>query len=207
MQPWTVPQEWSGETAFILGGGPSLLGFDAAVLEGRRIIAINRSYRLAPSADVLYFCDRSFWQHEGLHIKLEFRGRYIASICEPMGDPDVRHLRNTGHFGLERRRDGLKHGSNSGYQAIGLARHFGATRIVLLGYDMQLDAGRTHFHEGYGKDPDLVHHVLTRTFLPQFANLVGPLQEEGIEVINANPNSALECWPRMTFAEALDLVG
>ncbi|MBZ7921652.1 hypothetical protein LAC81_07640 [Ensifer adhaerens] len=56
---WSVPREWAGEPAFILGGGASLEGFDASRLIGRgRIIAVNDAgLDLAPFADVLYFAD------------------------------------------------------------------------------------------------------------------------------------------------------
>ena len=57
MSYWSIPPEWTGETAFLLGGGPSLKGFNAECLRGRRVIAINNSWELAPWADVLYFCD------------------------------------------------------------------------------------------------------------------------------------------------------
>jgi hypothetical protein len=34
MQLWSVPCEWPGETAFVVGGGPSVLGQEAAHLVG-----------------------------------------------------------------------------------------------------------------------------------------------------------------------------
>lgn len=41
---WRVPRAWDGETCFILGGGASLAGFEAARLRGRgRVVALNNA--------------------------------------------------------------------------------------------------------------------------------------------------------------------
>jgi hypothetical protein len=42
------------------------------------------------------------------------------------------------------------------------------------------------------------------TFRPALATLVDPLARARVEVLNATPNSALKCWPRVDLAEALD---
>jgi len=48
---------WEGETAFIVGGGPSLLDVDISVLEGKRVIGVNNAYQLLPNAPFLVFHD------------------------------------------------------------------------------------------------------------------------------------------------------
>lgn len=213
---WTVPREWTGETAFLLGGGPSLLGFDASVLRGRRVIAINNSYLLAPWADVLYYADRSWWlAHRDEWIdqagvrqpgaRALFTGKYRVSIGT--SEDCTNRLRSTGASGLESNPSCLKHGSNSGYQCIGLAAHFGVSRIVLLGYDMRVDGARTHWHPGHpNHTPDRQQRSLEHVFLPRFASLVAPLAAAGIEVLNATPRSALTCWPIVALDQVLEAV-
>ena len=45
---------WADEPCFLIGGGPSLQGFDFAQLEGKgRIIAVNRSFHYVPFADMM----------------------------------------------------------------------------------------------------------------------------------------------------------
>jgi len=199
MQFWTVPREWAGETCFIVGGGPSVSGLDPERLRGRRVIVINRSYKLIPWADVLYFCDAHWWLQDGRDVKQIFEGKYIASIAM-VKDPIVKRLENAGREGLELAPTGLRHGTNSGFQSINLAYHFGAKRIVLLGFDQKVGAGDvTHHHGGYGVPPDIVRHVLRATMLPHFASLVEPLEAQGVEVFNACADSALTHWPRMTI--------
>lgn len=199
---WTVPREWEHETCFILGGGPSLRGFDAGVLAGRgRVIAINNAYLLAPWADVLFYCDRSWWQAHRAEALRVFRGRYRVSIGT--SEDGTLLLRSTGVEGLERRPDSLKHGGNSGYLAIGLAYHFGASRIVLLGYDMHTNGTETHWHPGHPNWTPESQAKALAGYVPHFASLVTPLKAAGVEILNATPGSALMCFPFAPLAEIL----
>lgn len=212
---WTVPRAWAGETAFILGGGPSLSAVDCNQLRGQRVIAINNSWELTPWATVLYFCDAKWFKRytpkdpvlasyksNGEAIKVQFRGEYVVTISE-ISDLIVKRLKNSGRSGLETDAGGLRHGSNSGYQAMNLAVLFGAARIVLLGYDMKVDGDRTNWHEGHGAPVETVDHRITQTFLPYFKELVEPLRLAGVEVINATHGSALKLWPYRPLEEIL----
>jgi len=115
----------------------------------------------------------------------------------------VKQLRITGVPGFDPDPGALRTGSNSGYQAIHLAAHFGAKRIILLGYDMRVSGQSTHWHEGHGKPAKSYQAVLSSTFLPKFKSLVGPLRDRGVEVINATEGSALTFWPSCNLKEAL----
>jgi hypothetical protein len=181
----TIAPEWSGETCVCLGTGPSLTAADVDACRGRaRVIAINDAYRLAPWADVLYAADRKWWAwHQGAPT---FPGRKLT--IEPQRDvwPGLAMLRNTGLEGFEADPGGLRIGYHSGYQAIHLAVHFGATRIVLLGYDLQ----GTHF---FGDHPDHTgppflscRHALQ--------TLVAPLDRRGVTVVNASRATALTAF-------------
>jgi hypothetical protein len=196
---WSVPREWAGETAYLLGGGPSLANIDVRSLPGRTI-AINNSWAIRPDADVLYFCDAAWWQTHGDAVKAGFRGKYISSIGD-IHDEMVKRLRNGGPTGLDLRPEYLRHGANSGYQAINLAVHFGASRIILLGYDMKTDGNKTHWHEGHGVDPAIVQHGIEKRMLPQFGALVEPLKAAGVEIVNATEGSALKCFPMRVLSE------
>jgi hypothetical protein len=210
---WTVPREFPGKTIYLLGGGPSLAGFDLEALRGRPTIAINRTFELAPWADILYFCDARFWRVFGVDVMDVFTGMYAVTLSHVVGPVDfVRHLRSSGKIGLETKPDALRHGNNSGYQAINLAYLLGAKTIVLLGYDMKVAGTRTHAHEGY-REPNMdqptyahcVAHSLKNRFLPHFKALVDPLAHAGVKVYNANPDSALDCFEKIPPAAALDL--
>jgi hypothetical protein len=194
-----VSRCWPGETVVLLGSGPSLTLEDVASVRGRaRVIAINTTYLLAPWADALYACDSKWWTwHEGAP---SFRGPKY-SIDKPAARwPDVQVLQNTGPYGLELAPTGLRTGKNSGYQAINLAVHFGAARILLLGYDMAAaPSGRTHWH---GAHPDHQPSPYPQ-MIAAFDGLVAPLAELGIRVVNCSRQTALTTFPRAALAEAL----
>lgn len=199
--PWIAPPIWKGSTAFLLGGGPSLSEVDLDLLRGRNVIVINRTFRLAPWAPVLYFCDRHWWTVDGKEVIEKFGG-LIVTISQTL-HPRVKVMRNVGHSGMSLNPSCLKHGTNSGYQAINLAYHFGVKRIVLLGYDMKVGETVTHAHGGYGMELDAMQHVLQKRMLPYFPLLVEPLRAAGVEVINATEGTALECFPKMSLSEVL----
>lgn len=196
---WTVPRHWAGETVAILGCGPSLslVDFDALRDSGQRVIAINDAIFEFADADILYFCDRKWWDGEfGRRERVEKLGIPFWRVTLENEIPGVFRMRNTGATGFDEDPQCLRHGSNSGYQAMHLAVHLGAARIILHGFDMRIVRGELHAmarrerqdEAGFGR-------VLREEMLPKFQTLVDPLRERGVEVINATPGSALTCWP------------
>lgn len=186
-----VPRLWPGETVVCLASGPSLTPDDVAYCRGKaHAIAINTTYQLAPWADVLYAADYRWWTWYP-------DARTFAGLKYSLDRPggDVVTLTCTGDEGLEERPHGLRSGRNSGYQAINLAVHFGAARIVLLGYDM---AG-SHWHASHpgAPSPDF------RQWIPFFATLCAPLRRLGVAVVNCTRDTALTCFPRQALEATL----
>lgn len=199
VSPVTVPLLWPSQTIAILASGPSLAPADIArvVAAGLPIIAIKEAQRLAPTADVLYACDAKWWRHFGPSL-CGYNGLRYALEATPY----AQQLRNSGFGGLELDPTALRTGKNSGYQSVGLARHFGAKRILLLGYDMQPGKTGDHFFGAHRYPGAVTPHY--RDFRELFETIVEPLKQEGIEVINCTPGSALECFPLMTLNDALE---
>ena len=107
-------------------------------------------------------------------------------------------LRNTGDTGIEAHPSGLRTGKNSGASAINLAVHFGAARIVLLGYDMT----GGHF---FGKHPGRLNQGPAKeTFLPMFRQMVEPLKALGVEVVNCTRTTKLDCFPTADLRAVLE---
>lgn len=204
----TVPKLWPESTIVCLGAGPSLTKADCDYVRGKaRVIAINTSIELAPWADVLYACDKKWWRwaHDDPKRYPNFRrftGLKYALTSESQRYPGVVVLRNTGSAGLELKPDGLKNGRNGGYQAINLAVHLGARRILLLGYDMQRSRGKEHWH---GDHPTRTHSPYTQ-FRESYTTIVQPLKDAGIEVINCSRETALHAFPEMPLEDALPTV-
>lgn len=114
---------------------------------------------------------------------------------------NVQVLANTGDDGLELEPIGVRTGRNGGYQAINLALHLGAARILLLGYDMKAkDLASSHW---FGAHPDQQISPYP-SFLPYFAALAPLVARLGVEVINCSRATALTMFPRMPIAAALE---
>lgn len=191
-----VEQIADGRPVVCVGTGASLTAEDVAVCRDRAcVLAVKDAVRLATWADVLYSGEIRWWRQYGP--ALTFAGaRYTL---EPEAEDWATVLRNTGPLGLEPSPDGLRTGSHSGYQAINLAVHLGASRIVLLGYDMQATNGQDHF---FGAHP-YEKRVRPYQWVSLFAELVAPLKSLGIPIVNASRVTAISCFPRQDLAEAL----
>lgn len=202
---WRVPRLWPGATIACLGGGPSLTAEQVNAVCGRaRVIAINDAWRLAPWADVLYACDGRWWRkHGGVPGFPGLKVTLSNSAVEVAPWPEIKVLANTGPDGLELSPHGLRTGRNGGYQAINLAVHFGARRVLLLGYDMKLGAdGRSHWfgeHADWPARPNIFRDV----FLPHFEGLAHALDAIGVAVVNCTPGSALDAFPKASLDQAL----
>lgn len=193
---------WPNATVVCVAPGPSLTQSDCDLVRGRaRVIAINHAIKLAPWADVLYSSDRTWWEQnharpfDGLRYSVGSR----VSVANPyLMCPAIQVLQNTGKDGLEKEPTGLRTGENSGHAAVNLAVHLGASRIVLLGYNMGFVGGVDHFYGGaHGSDKRYAQ------FRTNFLTLLQPLQEAGVELVNCTPNSRLP-WPVVDLRRLLN---
>lgn len=192
-----------------IASGPSLTREDCdrvcrwrSAAEGRAAIAVNLSFRMAPWADVLYAADVKWWRQH--HVEaLQFPGEIWTCSGEPQRLHGINRCEGRIGTGLCRDPRYLHTGGNSGYQAINLAYHFGAHRIILLGYDMQHTGGKRHWHDNYPAGMDNATPVaMWRT---RFGPLARDLKQDGVCVINATRKTALSAFDRMTLEEALGL--
>lgn len=205
---WRVPLgAWKGQAAFILGGGPSLKGFDANRLRGRgRVIGVNNAgLDLAPWCDILFWADRRWfdWNKDRLHLHTgEWK---IARNSTRADDPSIYHLRF-----LPRRLsywDDALGGWCGGSNAINLAFLLGADPIILLGFDMR-DAPMTKWQEGNWHDRHQLPPIegqRRNKFIPTLEALAPQYEKAGVRIINATPRSALRCFPIMEIDALLEM--
>ena len=166
----------SKRTVYIVGGGPSLDGFDFKILNGRDVIAVNKSIEYLDNVKYFITMDYTFLKktklsiHEinkrceksifilnngedyikkinGIYTDTRTNLRYdnlvfFNNIIESKNSVDPK----TG-FGTTI--NNYQHGNNSGYCALQLALLLGYDEINLLGFDLNYDKTKTHFHKGY----------------------------------------------------------
>lgn len=193
---WKVEAEWRGQTVVVLASGPSMSQAVADIVRGKcRVIVVNSTYKLAPWADILYAADHTWWTHNPE--AQNFAGRRVT-IYPIMDSNDAMYLHNGGSSGLDSRRSYLRTGKNSGYQAMHLALHLGAKRILLCGFDMRPG----HWHPEH---PEEVRKPMPFSFWVKKFNEVAPMYAaRGVHVINCTPNSALACFEKQKLEIALE---
>ena len=204
---------WTGQRCFIIGGGPSLEGFDFERLRGQgKIIAVNKSFLDVPFADILFFMDGSKTTFYGLAQSnrlapdalqkwREFQGYKVFLNLIGRRFDDVYSVRSLGRVGVSNSlKRGIYHGNNSGVGAIGVAVCLRANPIYLLGIDCKFKGGKSHYHGGYlGKMPE----SLFKGFTKDFGRLNRVLSRTRYKVVNLNPNSGLRCFPFSTIDKVL----
>lgn len=194
---------WRGQTCFIVGGGPSVTRADVSHLEGRRVIVVNRALTIAPWADILFFWDCGFWTTWLSDIRA-FNGLRVTA-CERHRDSQELHVlrRDLDQCGIGTDPSVIRFNKSSGACAIELARHLGAKRIVLVGFDMRQVGRRHNFHNDYPNPTKRPDHDKYAAMLEVFPQIATDLAAQEIECINATPGSAITQFPVMTLDEAL----
>jgi hypothetical protein len=207
---WRIPEDWKGETVFVVGGGPSVALQRPHRLEGRKVIVVNSSYETCPFADILFFGDNRWHvEHSGRPEFKAFiaRGGWVVTVSHPSGAPYLKKLARIvptcDANGLTTTRVGLSSQKTSFQGAINLAAMMGAKRIVLLGLDGKRTAnGMTHHHTPH-KWPTKPGVITWDRQKPQLKWIVQPLKDRGIEVFNTNPDSAFDFWPHAPIEDFL----
>ena len=199
---WPVPCEWPGETAFVIGGGPSVLGQDLESLRGRRVIVINSSVYAVPWADILFFGDWRWWEDNRAAVA-SFPGRVVTTSCM-VPDRKVLVCRKTNPPGLALERNSLMQKRTSLTAATNLAAHLvgpGGT-IVWLGADGRIAAdGRTHHHKPHRWRHKSGCYDIQRADL---VTIVPSLTAMGVVGYNASPGTAwADLLPVIDLQEAL----
>jgi hypothetical protein len=185
---------------FLIASGPSLTIADVNAIKGQKAIAINDNYLLAPWADVLYACDGRWWDwHRDRNELKSFRGRKITQDQDAAARYGIEYIESRDAPGLSRDPAYIHQGSNAGIQAINLAYHFGARRIVLLGYDMQATNGKAHW---FGDHPNRFLSYWHR-WLPLYERVAEDARQMDLEIINATRETALTCFPRKPLSSLL----
>lgn len=96
----------------------------------------------------------------------------------------------------------IHYGNNSGFQAMNLAYHWGARRMLLLGFDCKAQAGKVHWFGDHPK-PLRTEPSAFKTWLASFEKLAKDLKADGVEVVNCSRETALTCFKRSTIDQAL----
>lgn len=232
---WDIPKKMKNQKCFILGGGPSIYEVFAVPTElqkmvkeqlapasmadqymssihDKNVIAVNSAFRFGRWIDLVYFGDCK-WLDWNKHDLFEFPGLKITSCKrweQKAPGKDVRYVPfDTKHdSGISPAPNKVAWNKNSGAAAIDLAIKMGATKIVLIGYDMKLDDDGWSHHHGYhrerkpqeGNDRHTPPFERYKKLMPK---VVGEAKKQGVEMVNVSPGTTLEVPEQCSLKEAL----
>lgn len=222
---WKVPPLWKDGECFIIGGGSSLfqqlgvpetliteLRNDAIdvsgtllsyfeVLKDKHIIGVNMAYKLGDFLDFTFFGDEGFWNTHKVSL---MKHSSIKVTCNGRISMIKILARDKKRLGLTSDPTKVSWNGNSGGAAINMAAHTKVKRIILLGFDMTLDANQNqHWHKYYpGKPTSGVQKVFNK-HLQGFPHIAKDAKAMGIEILNANPNSGIPDFKKVSLKEVL----
>jgi len=197
---------------FVIGGGPSLKGFDFKKLNGEIVIAVNRAWESTNCA-FTFFLDEQFWgwtdngtfgkdkpakwlEHPSYKITVNRAGFPYPE------DISVIDFNGSAKF-PESIKTGIYCGSNSGFAATNLAIALGSREIYLLGFDMDNETDpydiMNHFHSGY---PEKQNNTSFNMFKYEFDELAHYVKGENVKITNLNKDSKMRAFP---FGEFNDI--
>lgn len=218
---------WRNHTCFLIAGGPSLAGFDFNLIKNQLSIGINKSFIKFPTT-INYAMDSRFYdlvtfpendKLQNLHEKWrQYTGIkvFLRHSLRIKFDSSVYFVPSlhTNTLSLDLKK-GIWGGNNSGFGALMLAIALGSKRIGLLGYDLKIKESKdskknkieTHWHGGYGNSKKDTFQEKLDKFKLCFNDYADVIASQGIEVVNLNLDSALNCFPKDTLDNFLSKSG
>lgn len=193
-----------GSPVVVAATGMGLTDAVAHRLTSRAVncIAVNDAVFKLSRAQILYAADSAWWRHHRGAMKFEGERWSVLDVEEPYRsnklqvarEYDIILLDGKEQKGFSHDRRILSLGRNSGFQAVNLAMHLGAKRIVLVGFNM---SGPHYF----GPHPLPLRNSLAESFISNFEAAVG--SHPGIEILNATPGSKLKCYPTVELEDVI----
>ena len=195
----------ANKVAYVIGGGPSLKGFDFSQLRGRPCYAANKSAFFVPWG-FLISTDRDFCLNCVPEIE-DFGERAFLSPPENMHERmKLPYARNANYLRREKcqkvfdMEDGTLAGLNSGAAAFAKALFDGYKNIALLGIDMLPKVG--HFHDGYKWNPHGINDGIIGAWISQFEVAAEEAKKRGgYRIINFSPDSAVQGFEKRPLSE------
>ena len=183
-----------------------------SAIHDKHVIGVNMAFKIGDWIDMVFFGDKR-WFFNNRKDLAKFPGLKVT--CHP-------HFRNANHRlehikflardgnhskGISSHPSRVSWNLNSGAAAISVAVNMGANRIILVGFDMKLgEDGKQHWHAEYGTakrtNPENKKLPFHRHLLG-FPAIAKDARRRNIKIINACPDSAIECFQKIPVKELL----
>jgi len=203
---------WKGKRCFIIGGGPSLKGFDFNQFKGELVITVNRGLEACPFSAMNVCTDARVWGWyesskdlgpEATEKFRSYKGYKVWLNVQAFPFPEdiytINPLAPT-DFTFQEYYRGIPIYGNSGVNAIMMAACLGANPIYLLGFDLYgVDGHLANYHSGYPENMGQSEE-LYKVFQDDFHAASLQLNNH-TKVINLNPKSNLKYFEFGNFKD------
>lgn len=194
-------------TIVAVGTGPSLTMDQVQVAreKGFRLFGCNRVFEVVPDLEVLYGCNHEFWAHYWDRLLSAHAAKKWTTNSKTAKRYNINHIAEQWGYGLCETPGTIHHGHGSGFSLVSLAHELGATRVLLLGYDLKYapdydgerkEIGSSPRHY-FGEYPAAMQHWPSKRVddgvHSELVELYRQVHEQGlVEIISCSPGSALE---------------
>lgn len=196
--------KFHNNTVFVIGGGPSVSTIDLELLRQKNVLCLNSAYKYFDSCDAILWCDSSWASKHDDELRsnsaiklgclsgVRAVGRDYSR--KTIGNSTV--LAKTGSSGYDPNIMNVK-GNNSGTMAINLLMNMAVKTIILIGFDMNTDKNKSHFHSDY--DFVVPKSIYQDMFIPNFKDLMRECKKYNMTstILNASTESALTIFKKI----------
>jgi hypothetical protein len=191
-----APRNKYAEVAVSIAGGPSLTQEDVRLVEksGYTLLGINNAYQLTDRLTYHYGCDTEWWRQHIHKVQPWTQKFSLKKSKKDSGIAGVTQMQRGERNCLSHEWPILCTGGNSGYQAINLLYLLGYTTIILIGYDMQMQGKKAHWHPDHPGGLANPRQATFNNWRKSFEQLGGKLKKAGVTVINATRQTALDSF-------------
>jgi hypothetical protein len=206
-KPW-----WDDKPVAVIGGGPSLLGFDFEQLRGAHLLAVKGCIFDIPWADAGFGLDMPRfmeWRNKLTSVQSRVYWAVPEDQLARTGPPpakNITYLKRLDGQNMSRDPGEIYGGGTSGFGAIQICLHKKAKTIILFGYDYdgQYDAlhGFRNNDQHYEKRR-AQNFANWEAWATHFEVYIPYLREQGIQILNACPASAIACFQKITIEDGV----
>jgi len=195
MPKWKIEPIWKDRECFIIGGGPSLKGFDWNILKSELTIGCNDAFKLGIDVcKVCVFGDGRWFDRYSKELEL-YKGMIFTNKGNLLNSR-IPWLNTLDRKPKGFHTDALGWNGNTGFTAINLALLFGIKTVYLLGFDMKMTGKEHNWHEGRldKSGAEVYKRFLANSFIiskdwkEKFSNQT---------IINVTKDSDLEAFPKV----------
>ena len=225
---WKIPKIWKDGRCYIIGGGSSIvkqfnipkdlvnqvINKEKSIKEyslylkplyDKHVIGVNMAYQLGDWIDIVFFGDKGFFlkNKEGLGGLNNIRVGCVPRV------KDIDWIKYTSKDkdktkGITTSPNKIAWNGNSGGAAINLAVQLGAKQIILLGFDMNVNEdNRQWWHQEYVERNEEKGKKIFARHMGCFSHIAEDAHRLGIEIVNANPDSAIKEFRKININQIL----